>query len=97
MDKEKLLNNPQWDAGETCVVCGGIYVQHHHVLYGVKRKKADAHGYIIPLCVDHHIGGNGIHKNRGMALYWMQLAQQHFEKHKGTREDFIREFGKSYL
>jgi hypothetical protein len=23
--------------------------------------------------------------------------QEHFEKHKGTRQDFIREFGKSWL
>ena len=98
MDRYKLISNPQWDAGEVCVVCGNPNVQKHHVLYGTaNRKIADKHGYIIPLCYEHHIGGNGIHRNRGMALRWMELAQIHYEKHKGTREDFIREFGRSYL
>lgn len=97
MDREKLLNNPQWYAGECCVVCGSPYVQKHHILCGNKRKAADARGYIIPLCPEHHIGGNGIHRNRGMQLFWIELAQQHYEKHFGTRQEFIQEFGKSYL
>lgn len=98
MDREKLINNPTWDAGDVCVVCGSPYVQRHHVLYGTgNRKVSDKYGYVIPLCAEHHIGGNGIHRNRGMALHWMELAQQHYERHKGTRQDFIREFGRSYL
>ena len=98
MDKQKLINNPIWDAGDVCVVCGSPYVQKHHIMYGTaNRKKADKDGYILPLCVDHHTGGNGIHRNRGMALRWMELAQQHYERHKGTREDFIRDYGRSYL
>lgn len=97
MDRERLINNPQWDAGECCVVCGSPYVQKHHILFGNKRKAADIRGYILPLCVEHHTGGNGIHRNRGMQLYWMQLAQQHYERHFGSRSDFITEFGKSYL
>ena len=98
MDREKLLENPTWDAGRECVVCGSPYVQMHHVICGVSnRKVSDRHGYVIPLCYEHHLGGNGIHRNRGMQMYWMELAQQHYELYKGTREDFRREFGKSYL
>lgn len=98
MDKQRLIRNPQWDAGEVCVVCGNPHVQHHHIIGGTaNRKVSDHHGYIIPLCYAHHLGGNGIHRNRGMALFWMELAQQHYEAHKGTREDFIKEFGRSYL
>ena len=97
MDKS-ILNNPTWDAGEVCVVCGSPYVQKHHVLYGTaNRKKSEKYKYIIPLCAEHHTGGNGIHRNRGMALRWMQLAQMHFERHIGSRREFIAEFGKSYL
>lgn len=98
MDRKKLIDSPEWDAGNACVVCGNPHVQMHHILYGTaNRKKSDKHGYIIPLCYEHHLGGNGIHKNRGMALRWMELAQEHFEKNKGTREEFIKEFGRSYL
>lgn len=97
-EKQMLIELPFWDAGEVCVVCGNPRVHHHHVLYGRGvRKKADKWGYIIPLCYEHHLGGAGIHYNRGMSLYWKELAQKHFEKHNGSREDFIREFGRSYL
>ena len=98
MDKEKLIENPMWDAGEFCVVCGSPKVQHHHVIGGTaNRRISDKYGYIIPLCAEHHIGGTGIHRNRGLDLYWKQMAQTHFEKHRGTRQEFIREFGKSFL
>lgn len=98
MNTEKLLSSPTWNAGDVCVVCGSPNVQKHHVICGTSnRKQSDKHGYIIPLCPEHHIGANGIHRNRGMQLAWMQAAQRHFERFSGTREDFIRVFGKSWL
>ena len=98
MDKEKLIENPMWDAGEFCVVCGSPKVQHHHVIGGTaNRRISDKHGYVIPLCMEHHLGGNGIHRNRGLDLYWKGMAQKHYEKHRGSRQDFINEFGKSFL
>lgn len=70
----------------------------HHVFYGSgRRKAADKRGYVIPLCMNHHTGADGIHSNRGRALFWMETAQRHYEMHYGTREDFIKEFGRSYL
>lgn len=95
MDREKLVNSPTWYAGETCVVCGSPYVEQHHVLYGVaNRKKSEKRGYKIPVCRTHHCE---IHRNRGMALRWMELAQMHYERNFGSRREFIQEFGKSYL
>ena len=83
-----------------CVVCGNPTIQHHHIFHGTSRRGfADKYGYIIPLCVDHHVGFNGIHqaKNRKYDLYWMRKAQEHYEQYYGSREDFIRECGKSFL
>lgn len=98
MDRQRLINNPVWDAGDVCVVCGCPNIHKHHVIGGTaNRQLSDKRGYIIPLCYEHHIGGNGIHRNRGMDLRWKELAQMHYEQHNGTREDFIKEFGKSYL
>ena len=89
-----------WEVAETCVVCGSPFVQHHHIFHGSHRRKfADRYGYIIPLCMDHHVGANGIHqvKNRKYDLFWKREAQKHYEQYYGSREDFIRECGKSYL
>ena len=97
MKVNNLIENPVWDAGKECVYCGSPYVHMHHIFPGRNRKIADKYNYIIPLCFKHHTGADGIHYNRGRALYWMQQAQKHFEMHIGTRRDFINEFGKSYL
>ena len=49
--------------------------------------------------MDHHTGANGVHTNPSGALNTElhELTQRHYEKHKGSREQFIKEFGKSYL
>lgn len=87
-----------WKFKDECVVCGSPYVQHHHILYGVaNRKISDKYGYIIPLCREHHTGNHGIHFNKEMDLYWKQRAQIHFETYHGSREDFIKIFGRNYL
>lgn len=97
------FNSPRldpWDVGEVCAVCGSPYVQRHHIFHGSHRRAfAEKYGYVIPLCMDHHTGANGIHqvKNRAYDLELMRKAQRHYEEHYGTREDFIRECGKSFL
>ena len=97
-NRRKLIESPDWYAGEYCVVCGSPRVQMDHVIGGVaNRKISDRYGYVIPLCAEHHIGATGIHRNRGMDLFWKQTAQIHYEAHRGTRADFINEFGKSWI
>ena len=97
MEPRQLIKSPIWDAGKYCVVCGSPEVELHHIFPGSSRKASDRHGYIIPLCREHHTGDTGIHFNRPMALYWMKLAQRHYEANTGTRDEFRKEFGKSYL
>lgn len=84
-----------------CWCCGTIYNLHkHHTIFGTSnRKKSDKMGYWVYLCMDHHTGANGVHTNPSGALNTElhELTQRHYEKHKGTREQFIKEFGKSYL
>lgn len=86
------------EIGETCLICGSPYVQHHHIFHGTSRRAfAEKYGYVIPLCQNHHTGRDGIHFNREMDEYFMKQAQKDYEQHYGSREDFIRECGKSYL
>lgn len=97
------FNSPRlepWEQAEECIVCGSPYVQMHHIFHGSHRRAfSDKYGYIVPLCMRHHTGADGIHqaKNRKYDLSLMKEAQRDYEKHYGTREDFIRECGKSYL
>lgn len=95
------MKDNTWNYHEpVCVVCGNPRVQIHHIFHGTSRRAfAEKYGYTIPLCMDHHTGYNGIHqwKNRQFDLEWKQKAQRHYEEHYGSREDFIRECGKSYL
>ena len=82
-----------------CYVCGRTPAQAHHVIYGTSNRKiSDRYSYLVPLCIDHHTGQNGVHHgNKKLNLHLKQMAQKHFEDHYGSREDFIKIFGKSYL
>ena len=86
-----------FDFVDTCVECGFSPAEMHHVIYGTaNRKKSDKYGFVIPLCRKHH---NEIHgrPNVGLDLKWKQEAQKYFEQYYGSRTDFIREFGRSWL
>lgn len=83
-----------------CYECGTTYNLHsHHILYGTSnRKKSEKYGFKVWLCAYHHnMSNEGVHFNKLLDLKYKTLAQLYFEKHCGSREDFIREFGKSYL
>lgn len=98
MGTSEIIHNPVWNCGKACVYCGSPNTHIHHIFFGAaNRKKADSWGYVIPLCREHHLGANGIHRNRGMDLRWKELAQRHYEEHHGSRANFIKEFGRSYL
>ena len=82
-----------------CWVCGSQRNLHrHHVYMGVaNRKLSEKWGCWVYLCYEHHEGNTGVHHNRDLDLRLKQYAQEVFEAKKGTREDFRRIFGKSYL
>ena len=82
---------------DNCFVCGSPHVEVHHILYGTaNRKISDKFGYIVPLCQEHHRGNTGVHFDKTLDIRLKQLAQEHYEKNHGRREDFIRIFGRSY-
>ena len=84
--------------GDTCVVCGSPNIELHHVIYGTaNRALSESFGYVIPLCREHHTGKCGIHFDKVLDLHWKQEAQRDFERRHGTREDFIKVFGRNYL
>lgn len=83
-----------------CWVCHTTYNLHdHHVIYGrANRKLSEEYGLKVWLCAEHHNMGNYcVHKDRELNLKLRRLAQEYFEEHYGTREDFMRIFGENYL
>ena len=53
---------------------------------------------MIPLCHEHHTGGKqSAHLNARYDLMYKKMAQKAFEEKIGTREEFIKEFGRSWL
>lgn len=81
-----------------CWVCGTTQNLHsHHIFPGYSRRTlSEKRGFKVYLCMNHH---NEAHKytNTGFSLYLKMLCQEYYEDNYGTREDFIREFGKSRL
>jgi len=95
-----MLNNSiMVDNKEHCVFCFSPNVEEHHIFFGTaNRDKSERYGFTIPLCNKHHTGsGDSPHQNRIIDLALKCWAQTVFEQKIGTRADFIREFGKSYL
>lgn len=85
----------------TCFVTGSTNVAIHHVFPGNgRRKKCERYGFVVALEPRYHNMSNySVHAvpNEGLDIQLKQLAQKYFEAHYGTRDQFINEFGRSYL
>lgn len=82
---------------KSCYLCGSARnLESHHCLHGTaNRKKADLYGLTVWLCHDCHMRLHD--RDTAADRHLQQVAQKYFEDNIGTREDFRREFGKSYL
>lgn len=85
----------------TCFVTGSTNVAIHHIFPGKgRRKKCERYGFLVALEPRYHnMSSYSVHAvpNAGLNLQLKQMAQTYFEGHYGTREAFIKEFGRSYL
>lgn len=83
---------------EHCYLCGQHGpVETHHIFQGAYRKKAEYHGFVVKLCHwCHNEPPGGVHHNKENRIKLRQTAQREYEQ-THTREQFIAEFGRSYL
>lgn len=94
MSRSIISNSPE------CLVCQTTFNLHkHHIFFGTaNRKLSEKYGCWCFLCADHHnMSDAGVHFNKALDLKLKRYAQEKWENENGTREDFIRTFGKSYL
>lgn len=83
-----------------CIVCGITYGLHrHHCIYGRGRRQlSEKYGLWVYLCARHHNASNaGVHFNHNFDTKLKQICQKKWEEKNGTREDFIKLFGRNYL
>lgn len=78
-----------------CYLCGrSDSLECHHAIHGTaNRKLADQDGLTVWLCAECHtnLHQRGWHDNE-----LKQVAQTVWELIYGTREEFIKRYGKSY-
>lgn len=85
---------------KVCYVCGQRGGLHkHHIFYGTgNRKLSEKYGCWCYLCYSHHnIGDQAVHFNKELDLKLKKQCQIRWEMKNGTREEFIRTFGRNYL
>lgn len=81
-----------------CIYTGSNVVERHHVFGGSNKENSEKYGFIAPLRTDLH--PNGVHAGQSAKLVDIELkqtCQRYYEEHYGTRDQFIKEFGKSYV
>ena len=87
-----------------CFLCGANGAQDpldkHHIFPGAYRKKSEKYGLVVYLCHSkcHIFGKMAVHQNAAQMRRLKRYGQLIAMKEQGwTEQDFIREFGKSYL
>lgn len=89
------------DNDKHCFICYETENLHkHHCWHGTaNRKLAEKYGLWVYLCPYHHnMSDEGVHFNHPFDVMLKKYAQKTWEENKiGSREDFIKIFGKSYL
>jgi len=83
-----------------CYICHRPYNLHeHHIFYGnANRELSEADGMKVWLCGHHHnLSNEGVHFNKHLDLFLKGLAQDIWEQTYGSREDFMKRYGKNYI
>lgn len=86
------------DNMDQCFFTGSWVVERHHIFGGPNRKKSEKYGFVVPLRPDMHPNGVYAGSNaKEIDTKLKEMAQTYWEENIGTREEFRKEFGKSYL
>ncbi len=77
-----------------CCLCSKWSITKHEIFGGRNRSNSIKYGLILPLCLNCHIS----HQNdKVFNDYYHRLVQELWERTYGSRENFIKIFGKNYL
>mgnify|MGYP004464381569 FL=1 len=78
-----------------CYLCGSTYqMTKHEIFEGRNRRNSMLYGFVLPLCLSCHMN---ITNDNKFLLDWKCKAQNYFETNIGSKDDFIKTFGKDYI
>ncbi len=82
-----------------CYISGSTYnLEKHHIFGASNRKNSEKYGLTVYLTHDwHNEPPNGVHHDAKLMQEMKEMGQRAFEETHGTREDFMRIFGRNYL
>jgi len=76
-------------------------LERHHIFRGANRKKSEKFGLVVYLIKQLHdpaCKGSVHNEPQGeLNMTLLRAGQQAFERTHGTREDFMRHFGRNWL
>lgn len=87
------------DAKGQCFICGETgYTERHHIYGSANRNYSEQYGLTVYLCPEcHRISDVSAHKNKEVRYTLQRIGQRAFETKCGSREQFVKMFGKNYL
>ena len=87
------------DVKGQCFICGKTgYTERHHIYGNANRKYSEQYGLTVYLCPEcHRTSEISAHRNREVRITLQRIGQRTFEKKCGSREEFVKLFGKNYL
>ena len=87
------------DAKGQCFICGKTgYTERHHIYGSANRKYSEQYGLTVYLCPEcHRTSEIAVHRNKEVRTTLQRIGQRTFEKKCGSREEFVKLFGKNYL
>lgn len=77
-----------------CYLCGKKKNDLHEIFGGRNRINSIKYDFVLPLCRECHSSNQD---NAAFNRYWHIQAQLYWEEHIGTKNDFIKVFGRNYL
>lgn len=100
--KKKRRSHPASILGSRkgrCYLCGKYgSTEVHHIFGGPNRTLSEDYGLKVDLCLEcHQFGPHAVHKDSAVMEELHRQGQEAFEAQQGSREEFRKTFGRSWL
>lgn len=88
---------------DTCFLCSKNghcdRLEKHHIFGAYNRRKSEEDGIFVFLCGDscHRNGKHAAHRDKQVMDGLHRIGQEAWERHYGSREEFMKRYGKNYL
>lgn len=95
----KKLTSVFTDDMDTCIFTGSPYVERHHIFGGSNRNLSEKYRFVVPLRYDLHPNGARADRrySKKVDSYLKKMAQEYFEANYGSRDEFVKIFGRNYI